>query len=108
MKTPRSQIPKKVEQILMSWPGKRGIDIPEEVFDRIHPVATGITMKVWGRYPTPHQLQYLHDNQLHHPDDIHRVYDQMPHPHADGMTVGEFQHWSKAYSTFNQYNHPHK
>ena len=73
----------------MAWylglPGKRGIDIPEHIYDRIAPVANGITLPLWGRPASPEQLQWLHDNEVTEPEDIHKAFNGLPHPHAPSV-----------------------
>lgn len=99
------KIPSKsdIENIMMSWPGKRGIDIPENVFDRIQPVAQGISKQIWGSNVQPEHLQYLYDNGYHTPEAIQSQYDPLPHPHAPSVTVGEYQQYSKATELFNKH-----
>src|ERR1700752_2570767 len=93
----------KARAYMLSLPGKRGIDIPEEVFDRIHNAANGITQQIWGRPPSPMQLQYLYDQGHHTPDKIREVYDSLEHPGASGVTVGEYPEWSDAYDVYKQH-----
>lgn len=86
----------KFRTFLMSLPGKRGLDIPEEKFDAIHSVASGITQQLWGRPPTPHQIQHLYDTGAHTPEAIHGAYAALPHPHAPSIAVGEYDQWKSA------------
>lgn len=83
-----------------SLPGKRGVDIPAEVYDRIYPVARGITEQIWGRPPTPHQLQWLYDEGYTHPEAIREAYGRLPHPHAEGLTVAEYQRYLEAFEVW--------
>jgi hypothetical protein len=92
-----------VRAVMMTWPGKRGIDIPADVFDQIHEHASGATLPVWGRHPTPEQLQHLYDNGHHDAQSIHSFYADMPHPHADGLKVGEYGKWKQAATTWKQH-----
>lgn len=92
-----------VEEALNQLPGKRGIDIPEAQFDQIHKHASAATLGVWGRHPTPHQIQALFDQGLTEGHQIQGAFDQLPHPHAEGMTVGEYRGWSDAYQHFKQH-----
>lgn len=94
---------KVAEEALNELPGKRGVDIPEEIFDQIHKHASAATLGVWGRHPTPHQLQALHDQGLHEQHQIQEAFDQMPHPHAEGMSVGDYRGWSKAYVNWQKH-----
>lgn len=94
---------KQVEGFLHSLPGKRGIDIPADIFDKIHPVANGITQKVWGSAPTPHQLQHLYETGAHEPQAIQDSYNNLPHPLAPSVSVGEYQQYSKALELYNKY-----
>lgn len=91
----------------MAWylglPGKRGIDIPEHIYDRIAPVANGITLPLWGRPAAPEQLQWLHDNEVTEPEDIHKAFNGLPHPHAPSVTVGEFPSYAHAMQTFEEH-----
>lgn len=84
-------------------PGKRGKDIPEELYDRIFSAASGITQQIWGRPPTPHQMQYLFDNGHHTPDKVKDAYGSLPHPHADGLTVGEYPQYLDAYEHYKKH-----
>ena len=93
----------KFRQFLMSLPGKRGIDIPEDKFDAIHQVAEGITQPLWGRPPTPHQMQHLYDSGAHDPQAIHDAFAELDHPHAPGLKVGEYQSWKDAHHAFKSH-----
>jgi hypothetical protein len=95
---------KVAEEALMALPGKRGIDIPEEVFDKIHKHASAETLGVWGRHPTPHQLQALHDQGLHEPHQIKEAFGQMPHPHAEGISVADYTRWSSAKDSWDHHS----
>lgn len=90
----------KFRQFLMGLPGKRGIDIPEDTFDKIHAVASGITQPLWGRPPTPHQMQHLYDNGAHDPQAIHDAFAGLDHPHAPNIKVGEYEQWKAAHQAF--------
>lgn len=94
---------KAAHEVLDAMPGKRGKDIPADIFDKIHPHACAATLGVWGRHPTPEQFQALHDQGLHEPHQIHDAFSQMPHPHADGLTVGEYPQWQKAMKSWHQH-----
>lgn len=95
------------KQRAMAWylglPGKRGIDIPEHIYDRIAPVANGITLPLWGRPAAPEQLQWLHDNEITEPEDIHKAFNGLPHPHAPSVSVGEFPSYAHAMSVFEEH-----
>lgn len=94
----------RVKEFLRSLPGKRGIDIPETDYDRIHEAASGITQSVWGRYPTPEMMQHMYDNGIHHPESIKAWFGKMPHPHAPSVTVDEYPAWSQAYEVHRQHS----
>lgn len=85
-------------------PGKRGVDIPAEEFDKIHAVASGITLPLWGRQPHPAQLQYLWDNKLTEPAQIHAAYNELSHPHAPNLKVGEFAAYAQAYKAHQEHS----
>ncbi len=93
----------KVRRAIMQRPGKRGLDIPEETYDRIFDVASGITMPVWGRPPTPEQMQWLHDSGAHTPDKIHAAFSALPHPHAPTVRLGEYQSFQHALETYHEH-----
>jgi hypothetical protein len=90
----------KFRQFLLSLPGKRGLDIPEDTFDKIHQVASGITQPLWGRPPTPQQMQHLFDTGAHDPQAIHDAFAGLDHPHAAGLKVGEYEQWKGAHQAF--------
>lgn len=92
----------KLKAFLMAKKGKRGIDIPAEQYDQLHEMAAGETLPVWGRYPTPEQMQHLHDNKLQS-DQIKDFYGNMNHPHVPGIKVNEYQDWAKAYTVYRQH-----
>jgi len=93
---------KEIEGFLMSLPGKRGIDIPEEIFDKIQPVAQGMAMQVWGRPIEPQQLQDLYVGGHHQPEQVKQVLGGLPHPHAPSVSVGEYQKFSAAKQMFDE------
>ena len=93
----------KFRQFLLSLPGKRGLDIPEDTFDKIHQVASGITQPLWGRPPTPHQIQHLYDTGAHSPEAIHDAFAKLPHPGAPNIQVGEYDQWKAAHQAFKQH-----
>lgn len=99
----RDTISFRAKQFFERLPGKRGVDIPEDVYDRIYPVARGITEQIWGRPPTPRQLQELYDNDLTHPDQIRQAYGALPHPFAKGLTVAEYQRYLEAYQVYREH-----
>ena len=96
----------KVKAYLYSLPGKRGIDIPEAQFDALHAAASGETLPVWGRHPTPEQMQYLHDNELHHPAKVKELYGNLQHPDVPGVKVSEYPAWEQAYSVVKDHGKP--
>ena len=93
----------------MSWwlglPGKRGVEIPEEEYDKVYPVAAGITLPLWGRPPHPRQMQYLHDQGITEPADIHAAFSSLPHPQAPNVTVGEYPAYAEAFQTYEAHSH---
>jgi hypothetical protein len=93
----------KAKNFVAGLPGKRGIDIPAAFFDRIHAAAVGVTQPIWGRNPTPHQLQHLYDQGLHTADQIQEAYGDLPHPHADGCTVAEYPRYLQAYHAYREH-----
>jgi hypothetical protein len=93
----------KLRRALMELPGKRGLDIPAETYDRIFDVASGITMPVWGRPPTPEQMDFLYRNGHHTPDRIHAAFSQLPHPHAPTVRLGEYQTFQHALETYQEH-----
>ncbi len=94
----------KVKQGLMAMPGKRGIDIPEDEWDRIHEAASGITLGVWGMHPTPHQMQALYEGGHTTPEAVNEVFGQMPHPHSPDITVSQYPSWAKAYEVHENHS----
>lgn len=92
-----------VEAHMATWGGRRGHEIPEEVFDRIAPVAHGISKQIWGSNAQPDHLQYLYDHGHHTPEAIHNVYGEMPHPHSPSMKVREYQKYSQALELFRKH-----
>jgi hypothetical protein len=97
------QLGVRVRQYLESLPGKRGRDIPEDVYDAIHHVASGITMPLWGRPPTPQQMQHLYDTGTHDPQGIHDAFGGLPHPHAPNLKVGEYQSYQRAHEEYRKH-----
>src|SRR4029077_19137082 len=93
-----------LEAAVMKVPGLRGRDVPEDVYDRIRPVADGITMPLWGRPATPYQIQHLYATGAHDPASIHAAFDDLNHPHAPGLKVGEYQIYSKALGVHKQHS----
>ena len=91
----------------MSWwlslPGTRGSRIPEADYDHLYAIASGITLPLWGRPPLPHQMQYLHDNNLRQPGEIHAAFAALPHPHAPSVSVGDFPDYAHAYKTYQDH-----
>lgn len=89
-----------VERWGSTQPGKRGVDIPAEIFDRIAPAAHGAMLPLYGRPATPEQLQWFHDQGITEPADVHDAVSRMQHPHAPDLTVGEFPRYQQAFDTF--------
>lgn len=92
----------KAKNWMMSQPGKRGIDIPEYIYDRIYQAAVGITQPMWGRFPTGEQMQHFYDQGIHTPDQIRDAYGKLPHPHAQGLTVEEYPQYADAFKTYRE------
>lgn len=93
----------RAKQFIQSMPGKRGTDIPEDLYDRIFNSASGITQQVWGRHPTPEQMQWLHDNGHHTPDAIKEHLGNLEHPHAQGISVSEYTKYEDAFKTYKEH-----
>jgi hypothetical protein len=95
-------------QQAMAWalklPGQRGVSVPEAVYDRIYSVGNGITMPLWGRPILPEQIQYLHENGLTEPSQIHQAFNDLPHPHAPNVKVGEYQDYVHAFKAHEDAN----
>jgi len=93
----------------MEWwlrlPAKRGIDIPAERFDKIQQIANGVTLPIWGRPALPDQLQFLHDNDLTEPGQIHDAFSQLPHPHAPNVTVAQYPDYVAALKEHDDHSH---
>lgn len=100
----KRKIPSKqdIESFLHSLPGKRDIDIPAQIFDRIQPVAHGMAMQVWGRPIEPQQLQDLYDQGHHQPEQVKQALGMLPHPHSPSITVSEYAKYSAAKQMFDQ------
>lgn len=84
----------------MSLPGRRGLDIPEDVFDVMGPAAHGMAKQIWGSNATPEQLQWLYQQGHHTPDKVKGAFGQLPHPHAASVSVDEYSKYSKAHQIF--------
>lgn len=93
----------RIKAAVLKIPGLRGRDIPEDKYDQIRDVADGITMPLWGRPATPHQMQHLYDTGAHDPASIHVAFGNLDHPHAPGVKVGEYSLYSKALQTYHQH-----
>lgn len=87
----------------LSVPGKRGVDIPADRYDKIAPVANGITLPLWGRPASPQQLQYLHDNDLTEPSQIHAAFGALPHPNAPSISVSDYPAYTAALKTYEDH-----
>lgn len=96
------------QKIAEAWylklPGKRGIDIPADVYDKMKPVADGITMPLWGRSTLPHQMQWLYDQGKTQPYQIHAAFNELPHPHAPNVKVGEYPDYVSAMQTYQEHS----
>ena len=96
------------KQAASAWfqqlPGKRGADIEPELYDRIYRVASGITLPLWGRPPSPQQMQWLHDQGAHEPAAIHAAFNDLPHPMAPNVTVGQFPAYAQAFKAHEQHS----
>jgi len=93
----------KAKRFIDGLPGKKGKDIPETHYDRIFNAASGITQSIWGRPPTPQQMQWLYDNGHHTPDKVQEQFNQLEHPHAHGMTIGEYPRYSEALDVYRNH-----
>lgn len=87
----------------LSVPGKRSVDIEPAVYDKIAPVANGITLPIWGRPAHPEQLQWLADNNMTEPAQIHDAYSNLPHPNAPNIKVGEYPDYVHAQQVFEDH-----
>lgn len=92
-----------IQEWIEKQPGKRGKDIPAPIYDRIFHAAHAITRPVWGRVPTPQQMQWLYQNGHHTPDQIHSAFESLPHPHVPNSTVGDYKDWKRAYQTYKEH-----
>jgi hypothetical protein len=94
-------------QRAMSWmlqqPGIRGVGVPADVYDKIAPVANGIALPMWGRPASLEQIQWLHDNEITEPADIHKAFSALPHPNSPSTTVGEYPSYVHALSVFDEH-----
>jgi hypothetical protein len=88
----------------LSQPGKRGIDIPAETYDKMRAVADGITIPMWGRRLLPAQMQHLYENHQTEPYQIHAAIGQLPHPHAPNVKVSEYPHYVSAFQTYQEHS----
>lgn len=100
----------KLKRHFLSLPGKRAYAgqrgkgwIPAHIYDRIYPVANGITQQIWGDHPTPEQMQALFDAGYHTPDKIHEAYNALPHPHAPNVTVGQYPAYANAVRVYEEH-----
>ena len=93
-----------VVNVLQAMPGKRGVNIPADMWDQIHASASGITKQVWGSAPSPEQMQRLYDDGHHEPDAIKEVFNGLPHPHAPSLTVGEYPQFSQALQLYQDHH----
>jgi hypothetical protein len=100
----RAHFEYKVRQFLLSQPGRRGTHIPVERYDRLFDMAAGITQPLWGQFPTPQHMQYIHDHNLDTPDKMHaELFGLYPHPKAPSLKVGEYEAWKRAHQTVKQH-----
>ena len=81
-------------------PGQRGRDIPPDVYDTIYHTANGITMNVWGRPVLPHQIAWLYEQGAHTPQAIHQALGAQQHPHAPGVSVGDYPKYVSALKAY--------
>lgn len=89
---------------LNAQPGQRGRDIPTQFYDQMHHAASGITVPLWGQHPTAAQMQALWDAKATTPEQIKAHFDQMPHPKAPNVRVGDYADYQQALQTYNE-NH---
>lgn len=95
---------KRAETFIKQLPGKRGVDVPEQIHDTITSVGNSIARPLWGRDLEPHQIQWLFDNGKHTPADIHDAMNQLQHPHAPNLRVGEYQDYASAHKVFMEHS----
>lgn len=93
----------RAKQFLQGMPGKKGIDIPEDIHEAIYNAASGITHQIWGRPPTPEQMQWLYDNGHHTPDKIQEQFGKLEHPYASGLLVSEYPDYADAYHVYQRH-----
>ena len=89
---------------LNAQPGQRGRDIPSQFYDAMYSSASGITVPLWGKGPTPQQMQALWDAKATTPEQIKAHYDRMPHPKAPNVRVGDYPDYQQALRTFNEHH----
>jgi len=89
---------------LNSQPGQRGRDIPTQFYDQMYHAASGITVPLWGRPPSYGQMQKLWDEKATTPEKIKNMYDQMPHPKAPNVKVGDYGDYQQALQVFNEHS----
>lgn len=94
----------RVSQWFQELPGKRGVDVPEHEYDRIFAVASGITLPLWGRPPSPQQMQHLWDNKITDPSAIHAAFGALPHPHAPNVSVSDFPAYAQAFKAHEEHS----
>jgi inorganic pyrophosphatase len=87
---------------LEAQPGQRGRDIPTQFYDQMMASASGITLPLWGTKPTPQHMQALWDAKATTPEKIKGLFDQMPHPKAPNVKVGDYQDYQQALQVFNE------
>jgi len=91
-----------IKAVMFSLPGKRGVDIPEDIFDKIAPIAHSTSNQIWGSNATPHQLQALHDGGHHEPQQVKDAFGALPHPLAPDVTVSEYEKNSEGLQKYNE------
>lgn len=96
----------RAKQFVQSLPGRRqsrGGDIPDDVWERLHAAANGITQQVWGRWPWPQHLQDMYEAGITEPQQVHDFYGAFAHPHAPGLTVAEYPRYAQAHQVFQRH-----
>jgi hypothetical protein len=93
------------KQAAMQWylqQPKPGVEIPMEKWNAIVPVANGISLPLWGRPAHPAQIQWLADNDMTEPQQIHQAFGSLPHPNAPSVSVSEYPQYQHAMDIFEK------
>lgn len=97
----------RARRFVQEMPGRRvskGGQIPDELWHTLMQSAQGVTLPVWGRHPTPEQIQWLYDSGYHEPHQVREAFGQLPHPHAPGLKVDEYPEFRDTYKMYVEHN----